>query len=805
MAVRSGCIATYDGIKRIYLLHVGGSTFNLGWIDLEEIADPITGLYVYHEIWDGGGINTTINKFVLGDAAMKWDYVFNRICTYTWSYRFGGSGGIVAWNPITGIPEFEICHNLNYGAPYSGARDFQFMANGDVYFSFPYHASQPDRRGLAHYEASSGTVSYHEPTWSTQNEYMLNHFNDMGDGRILMVSNNTLANGGGIVIYNTNTDSWEIINNDTYPGFGHTNSLWFGLKYDSATKTIYALYDDEIIAFSEYGPYSILKQTTIDNVDSTIDYGSYIDFSYEFFEYQPNIVYDDNNILWIVWMHIEGGSEESAKWANLIGDFDITDDLTITSPISIEWDIEKPGKLIFSLAKGHLYDPQNLMSTLSPFLKKGRKIVVRFGEEISSTEYWQDQGSYCVKTVSLEYKTGSYPEIKITAEDFRILWEDHEVIATPYYDGQSPHNVLEGVLLNYAELEAGDMDIPATFENEHLLYHQFVNMNLDDVVKELLDHFGYYPFVNVSNEFQPRYIDLTKATDHAYSDTVQLIAYSPNDQYSTFINRIIVKGISHSYTEILYEEENIMSTNGTTGWWGKKTDEYVWYSEDHNRTCRYPRLEIIQSVTEFKIFGIKGGGSELISSVDPDEHYVIITIEAPNYMGVLFATVGAMVAIGSMCSRCDGVMGMGFCGWCIYMLIALLNIMLMILGAIASYNYNIWARPIGHEKKTFQARADDEEFQSELGDKTIATTIDDPMCYTISSCQTVANQEMDIVKAQRRRLKFKKTAHLQDEIGDILELAHPYSGETLKILVPNLKRTMRIGKEFIDEIQGWRI
>jgi len=622
-----------------------------------------------------------------------------------------------------------------------------------------------------------------------------------------MRSNNTLANGGGIAIFDTDTSSWQIFNDDTFPGFGRTSAAWGGLQYDPVTKTIYAIYGDTVISFSEYGPYSILQQTDISNIDTTINYDSYVDFSYNFFEYQCNIVYDSDYVLWIVWQHLEAGTEYSAQWANLIGDFDITNDLTL-SPISIEWDVENPTKLSFSLSKGHLYDPQNLLSTLSPFFRKGRKTVIKFGETVSGSDYLQDQGEFAVKTTALEYTTNKYPEIKITAEDLRTFWEDHEVIATQYYDDVSPHDALEHILLHCASMEAGEMNLPSTFVNTHLLHHQFINMNLDDIVKELLDHFGYFPFVNVDGKFEPRYINLSKATDHVYSDVTQMVQYSPNDSYSTFINRIIVKGISHVYTEVLYEEESITSLTGTTGWWGKKTNEKAWYSDDHQRSCRYPRLEIIQSITEFKIFGIKSNNaSEAMSSVDPDEHYVVVTINAPNYMFILFAAIGVCVSTISACTgTCDGgPHKYGWCSWCNFAMILSLNLCLMILGSIASYSYNIWARPIGHEKKTFQTQSDDEQLQKELGTKIISTTIDDPMCYTISSCQVVADQEMGVVMAQRRRLKFKKSAHLQDEIGDIIQMTHPYSGEALKIFVSNVKRTMIIGKDFIDEIEGWRL
>ena len=815
-SIQHGIVVEEDGIQKLYLYVMcsgyGSSDTKIGWIDLNEIADPITGMYTWNESYHGSP-TVTIIEVTLGTASVRWDEA-HKYLVYVSSLNpyYSTGDGLVVMNPSGGTEVLALTGNVGYdgynsGMPVDGLRDAIYMGE-DIYMTFPYSTAQPDRRGLACYHATTGTVTYYQPNWASVNDYNLDNLRDMGDDRIIMTSNNTLADGGGVAIFDTDTSSWEVFNDDTFPGFGRTGASWEDLQYDPITKTIYAIYGSTVIAFSEYGPYSILQQTDIENVDTTIDYGSYIDYTNDFFEYQANIVYDSDHIMWMVWQHLEDGTEYSVKWANLIGDYDITGDIVNNSPISIEWDIENPTKLSFSLSKGHLYDPQNLMSTLSPFFKKGRKIVMKFGEKVAAVDYLQDQGEFCVKTTALQYTTDKYPEMKISAEDTRTLWEDNEVVATMYYDDQTPYNTLEHVLINHADLEAGDMDIPATWENEHTLHHQWINMNLDDIVKELLDHFGYYPFMNVDGEFEPRYVDLDKATDHVYSDNTQVVSYSPNDEYSTFINRIIVKGISHTYTEVLYEEESVASISGTTGWWGKKTDETVWYSEDHNRTCRYPRLEIIQSVTEFKIFGIKSGNAdESMSSTDPDEHYVIITIDSPNYMAALLALMAAMVGIYSACRHiCDGGPHKhGWCSACNYAMVLILQVILMILGAIASYAYNIWARPIGHEKKTFQATANDLQLQQELDNKVIPVTIDDPMCYTIASCQIVADQEMAVIMAQRNRLKFKKTAHLQDEIGDITELKHPYSGETLKILIANLKRSMIVGKDFIDEIEGWRI
>ena len=46
-------------------------------------------------------------------------------------------------------------------------------------------------------------------------------------------------------------------------------------------------------------------------------------------------------------------------------------------------------------------------------------------------------------------------------------------------------------------------------------------------------------------------------------------------------------------------------------------------------------------------------------------------------------------------------------------------------------------------------------------------------------------------------------AHLQDEVGDIVSMPHPYSGITAKMFVPRLVRECTPGGSAIDTIDGW--
>jgi hypothetical protein len=133
-----------------------------------------------------------------------------------------------------------------------------------------------------------------------------------------------------------------------------------------------------------------------------------------------------------------------------------------------------------------------------------------------------------------------------------------------------------------------------------------------------------------------------------------------------------------------------------------------------------------------------------------------------------------------------------------------------LLGAVANYDIDVFAQPIGREKRALQATADDVDFQAEIG-RIVEDFIDDPMCYTQSSCQTVADREIMLISGQRKRVQFEKVAHLQDEVGDIVTLPHPHSGDQIKLMITELERIFlrpapggRSGY-FKDKIEGWRI
>jgi hypothetical protein len=70
---------------------------------------------------------------------------------------------------------------------------------------------------------------------------------------------------------------------------------------------------------------------------------------------------------------------------------------------------------------------------------------------------------------------------------------------------------------------------------------------------------------------------------------------------------------------------------------------------------------------------------------------------------------------------------------------------------------------------------------------------------------------MMVVKCQRKRVRFSKITHLQDEDGDTLQLPHPFSGEAMTVFVTDLTRRIKIAESpdgdgyMIDDIEGWKL
>jgi hypothetical protein len=289
--------------------------------------------------------------------------------------------------------------------------------------------------------------------------------------------------------------------------------------------------------------------------------------------------------------------------------------------------------------------------------------------------------------------------------------------------------------------------------------------------------------------------------DHAYTDLKAVLSFTPDDSFSDFTNRVVVVGESRDFVDVLMDEESIQSLSGTVGWFGHKMKKQVWYSEDHTKRCRNPRLEIVESVKNFN-FRL-GGGGESITDTDINFLWCEVTIDMPNLVPEAIGLVAAITALGFTCGS-----AMFLPGYCFAALCVLLGGLFYIVSSFALYQYNLHARPMGKERTSIQAEANDLALQAMIG-KVVTKKLEEPLCITVSQCAEVAEHELMIARLQRNRVKLSKIGHLQDEEGDTITFPHPYTGATKKMFITDLSRSYRKPAEsggeggLYDNLEGW--
>lgn len=781
---------------RLYIWLIDGflshHSMFLGYIDLTEIPDPITGKYSWNEI------------IATRDLPYRFDFYSNNfhvdldanIVVMSSSTDNYGGGYLLIYDLVYGGQLYNFHQTTHAGFPWLGL-SWPFHYNGHVYGTMIYSDlyGNEDRYGLVDITLSTGAIQYYRPSWGTYDNYPFMHKISMGDGRLLMP-----VSGFGLATFDTTSGSWVLYDDDNVPGItgGGGGTSWAAVAYDPLENIIFGSnadgYNGSVVAFPENGQFEQLKYLTgVYDTDWAFGDSSVLVNGYE--SSQPAIVIASDDALWSLWSH-KDITEQSLYWDQESASKSLLDYLT-NDPVTASWEIDRPGTLSFSLSHGHLFDPSNSMSVLAPFLIKGRKIVFKLGETVDGTDYLQDQGMFVIKETKLSYKREQYPTITVSCEDLSMLWSEGRIIATEYFDNDAPGNILSNLLQDHAGLSVADIDIP-TIENSHNLYHQFIDQDLKEMLDLILGHFGYFLFLNADRTVSARKIDLTKDPDHIY--TSKIIDFTPDDSFSSFCNRVVVRGEGRYDIEVLYDMESVGTLAGTVLPFGSTETKRVWYSDDHVRTCRDPQLNINTSICEYELFSMSGGGNEYISAVDSEEHYVDISMEAPDLTGVFVTLAAAIIATGIAAIECTLV-----CGPFIFALSIETQLMGYALGSLAQYDYEIYAKPLGHENQTFQAEANDLVSQRELDGQVITEEIDDAFCYEIAHCQRVSTQELEIVKAQRNRSSFSKIAHLQDEVGDMLQINHPYTALALKIFLPKLTRVYQKGTGVTDRAEGWRV
>ena len=788
--------------NRMYIHFVTNTTSRFGYIDLTETGSTYTWTelwYITTGLWSETEILFAFNAFHL-NLANDLMIVGSGVSTSNWK------GMICVFQVSTGTLLKKYHIDTFSGFPYRGVHSVYYK-DGYIYASAKYDATyDPGHKGVIKVNLTTDVIQYLLPTYDTLDDYLIYQWSETDEGLLIASSYY------GFVTHDTVTGVWAIINNTTVPGWSPRNnygdsSCW-GVAYDHAKRLAFASSVSQptlgpwvgVLYFPIEGTINIGKVQDGTGSGSSWSFGAATDFTQGNFSSGMSIIKDPDPAasgLYAYWTS-ESAEEFSLRWG-LDGSSKIVSDFLVDgSTISVKRSIDgKPNRLEFAVSQGHLFDPHNLASLWSIYMKKNRRMIVRWGESVSGAPYWQNAGTFIVRETRAHYEQGSHPTLDVVAEDVRTWWEDAE-ISTQYYTA-TPESILADIIETYGGILASDIII-STMTGTYVIWQQWVDRTIKEIVEEICNRFGYFPRITVDNDFEVGVISASRPTDHVYGDLTKIQGFTPDDSFSDYTNRVVVVGESRGFLEVTFPEEQIDTIGGTGGWFDGQKNFTVWYSKDKTRTCRDPRLEVIQSIKEF---GWKlGGGGESISFTDPDEKYCIVTVNFPNLTGALLGACAAIVAAAAVMGASSwnpfsgGATGAG--------LGAAIVVAIYILASVATYQYAIYAKPLGEERQMFQGEANDYEAQAEIG-RVVVRKFEDSLCIDQSQCQAVATYELSIAQMQRNRLRLSKIAHLADEEGDVIEVNHPYSNQTMRIFITDIERRMVLGASFMDEIEGWRV
>jgi hypothetical protein len=695
----------------------------------------------------------------------------------------------------------------NPGFPFYGLYDICYR-DGKIYGNFPYTAlyGQQDRRGIVSIDLVDYSCVYYRPSYATKDDYRLFGPRVLASGEILFEG----WNGEGVVLWDPDTSSWTQYLSSAIPGLPADS--WTGnVMFDELTGTIFANSNGGgVAAFNREG-FLYRSKIVEGNYTTEWEFGAAQLLTQTWKSYDATVALGDDGTMLAFWSNETTPGSRTIVWARDAGSIDLSDYIARGQDITLSRSIDgKPSSLEFTVTHGHLFDPTNRGSIWQGHLRKMRRLSLSFGERIAGSDYWHPQGTFLVRETEVNHKQGKYPTMRVKAEDIRCLWEDMNVTATPHYEG-FPEDIISTVLQNLADVAPSDIDLP-TFRWRYEVWIQWLDTSIKKMVDQIGNRFGYAIIVGMDGDVHAVKIAGDNPIDHEYSDASLVVDWTPDDSFSDFTNRVTITGESRDFMEVMYQEELIKQLMGTVGWWGHKTILRIYYSEDGSRRCRYPRLDVVESVRNFN-FRL-GGGGESLSATDPDEQWVEITVEMPNLVGFVVADVAALLALGVEAVAYGGGL-YGTPGWIFFAATLLLAGLFYVVGSIAQYQYGLYARPLGHERMSIQSsppHGDDLVLQTELG-KIIEKKIDEPLCITAAQCNEYADYELSIVQYQRNRIRFSKVAHLQDDEGDTLQIPQPYSGIVERIFATDIKRKMKIPADpgstqdgyFIDEIEGWLV
>jgi hypothetical protein len=803
---------------RIYIgwLNMGGFThhFLVGYIELSDTGTGVPPYYTWNTVLDWSSWEFTETQGIRPqyDGGMLVVPDEDMIIVSGTKVYSDESCRMSVFQISDGTQLYDFRFEDYPTFPYNGIRTkFHYVA-GKIWGGFQYESGhgQDAQRGLCELTLETGVCVYHRPSYATLDEYTIYDVIAGPAGKLLCS-----CYGYGIALFTIMSETWDLFSNDTVPGMTPDATNYFRpIYYDSSTEFIYTgtQYQSAWTGIVMFSIYGFIKQANYSIGTwngASWDWTALDELVQGYLDYDAVAVPDPDTptSMFTFWSNEGWGGDKFIKWDKDGSSLDLG--LYLVDEISLERSIDgSTAKLNFTATHGHLFDPYNLSSTFNLYLKKGRKLTVRWGEKVSGVDYWQNAGTFFITGSTLDLERGTYPTMRVEAEDQRCVWAHKHIYATELYNGL-PDYINEQVLMDHADLEEAEISMPV-FTGGTVLEQQWLDTTIDEIINQICNRFGYYFRMDVDNLASARQITNAGSIDHTYPDSTKIIRYSPDDKYSDFTNRVTVQGQELDYTQILFTEEPVGILNGTVGWWGFRKNFDIWYSDDHSRQCVYPRMEVVETATSIA-FKLAGEISESLAAgteTGNENKYCTITVSAPNLIPLLAASIAIYVAgtgVGDIVIGWGGGMTVPL-GRIIEKVGLLMCI--MVLGSTGNFQYKIHAQPVGYVRRSIQATWDDEAAQAEIG-AIIEQTIQDALCYSVADCAAVAVFEGMICQMQRKRVRITKIVHLQDEDGDTIRIVHPYSNQYIDLYIANIKRRFKKPETdggngyFLDDIEGW--
>ena len=783
--------------ERIYLIliHTYSGNFSAnvtyGYIDMNDVGP----MYTLNVLFNQDLVRTAFGGNFKHYGEELW-------CNYGYY-----SNELICWSS-SGSIIYDFTRNPT-GISYNIFNDY-VKYQDKIYFTFAYKGDTgyENQKGLGIFDPATETSRFVIPSYKTADDY----------GFYKMTLNEDLGeiyigtNVDGIVIFNIITEQFTRLSNEEITGITPNNTDNFygnggGPVYDSANDRFFTCSYNyrAVVSFLREGKF---KQTLYKLGTKTTGWAFSADAQLINGSTALNawLNMDEGNKVWCFWQKDTNNfTDHFLAWDVIEPFFDITNYVVTSRDIELRRTVDgKPNELSFALSHGHLFDPSNQLSIFSSYARKGRKLTFEAGEMIGGVAYYQNQGTFFIIETSIEYSVNVYPEITIRAEDKRYLWSEDNQTAIGYVE-ETPENILNDFLTGeIIGLLTEEVSIP-TMQGSISIDAQWAEVDAVEIINTIAKRFGYFPKITVDDIFTLGLISDSASVVHTYTDKKAIMKYTPDDNYSSFINRIIVTGEEKEEIDVLFAEERVATLNGTAGWWGHKKTYDIYYSDDGSRRVRYPRLVKLETTSSI-MFELAGSVDESINYIDPNDKYCTVKIDCPDLIPYFAAALGIIVgsywipdldvSIGPNPTLPIGrYIGDGG-----------IFLALNILGSMVNYQYEIWGVPVGNIRRSVQYTENDELLQQEIG-RIIRDMIEGFACYTVADCRFVAEFEMMIQKLQRKRVTFSKIAHLQDEEGDTIQVPHPYTNLPIKLFISDIKRKWKFGENgyCIDDIEGWRI